>query len=39
MLQSLAILHVEHALARKTKYDKKGINDFADKKSRRSLTL
>jgi len=34
-LQSLAILYVEHALARKIKYDKI-ISDFADKKSRRS---
>jgi len=37
-LQSLAILYVEHALARKIKYDK-SISDFADKKSRRSPTM
>ena len=37
-LQSLAILYVEHALARKIKYDKI-ISDFADKKSRRSPTM
>jgi len=39
MLQSLAILYVEHASARKIKYDKKGISDFAGKKPRRSLTM
>jgi len=36
--QSLAILYVEHALARKIKYDKI-ISDFADEKSRRSPTM
>jgi len=36
--QSLAILYVEHALARKIKYDKI-IRDFEDEKSRLSPTV
>jgi len=38
MLQSLALLYAEHALARKIKYDH-SFSDFADKSPRRSWTM
>jgi len=36
MLQSLAVLYIEHASARKMKYDRI-ISDFADNKARPSM--
>jgi len=38
MLQSLALLYAEYAVARKIKYDKR-FSDFAEKSPRRSRTM